>query len=232
MNKILTIFVFSLTTLVLNSVVYAEFPPPETNTTVVSSYKKDQIIGYYDEGGNLVDKSQARYYRKYLGKTPEDYFLIQNFYQGSNRKDCDPVTIKSESNLDTWRLTTAEGKHVLWYENGQKRTEGLYKNGYRSGRWIWLFENGQKYMEIHYSRNEKEQLWTIWSEDGQKKALEGYFVNGHIERRWTWWYENGQKKLEGHFKKGEPVGKWTEWDEEGNKQSVDVQTIKETYSGW
>ena len=85
MKKTLTILALSLTVLFSSPVINAE-PPPFDISKIIPNYEKGQIIAYFDEEDNLVDKSQAHYYRKYLGTTPEGYFLIQDFYYGSNKK--------------------------------------------------------------------------------------------------------------------------------------------------
>ncbi len=256
MNKPLIILALTLTILFSSPATYAESPILSIAETI-SNYKKGQIIAYFDEDGNSVDQSQSLYYRKYLGTTPKGYYLIQDFYSKSNKKQNNPIAIKSKNDLYAWTLTTAEGKSVTWYEDGKKRTESYRKNGKREGFATQWHNNGQKHLNGYFKEGIPEGLVTEWYEDGQKhfetffkknkagdlwiewnkwhengeKWQEGFYKNGEEEGLWTTWNKSGQKQLEGHFKNGKPVGIWTIWDEEGNKQPVDTKTIKETYFG-
>jgi len=58
-----------------------------------------------------------------------------------------------------------DGLHTEWYENGQKKEEGTYKNGEKDGLWTEWYENGQKGREEIYKDgvliSEK-----YWNEDG------------------------------------------------------------------
>ena len=77
-----------------------------------------------------------------------------------------------------------------WYENGQKKSEGTYKDGKEDG------------------------LQTDWYRNGEKKS-EGTYKDGKEDGLWTWWYENGQKELEKIFKDGELISE-EQWNEDGS----------------
>ena len=88
-------------------------------------------------------------------------------------------------------------KEIGWYENGQKRSEGTYKDG------------------------EKDGLWTEWRENGQKRWEETYkgvdkYGDPIRDGNWTEWYENGQKRREGTWKDGKFISQVC-WDEDENK---------------
>jgi antitoxin component YwqK of YwqJK toxin-antitoxin module len=86
------------------------------------------------------------------------------------------------------------GESVLYYESGQKMSEGTWKDGKEDGLWTWWHENGQKRSEVTYNKH--------GSPDGKA----------------TWYYENGQKMMEGTFKDGELIESTsTLWDEDGNE---------------
>ena len=47
-------------------------------------------------------------------------------------------------------------KHGLWtryWDNGNKKEEGLYKDSFKEGIWIEWFKNGDKYLEILYKKD-------------------------------------------------------------------------------
>ncbi len=81
-------------------------------------------------------------------------------------------------------------KEVLFYENGQKKMEGAFKDGERTGQWSYWYADGK-----------------LWSQAVYKVGIE----NGLS----SVWHNNGQKYYEGNLKMGERIGLWKFWDEEG-----------------
>ena len=53
-----------------------------------------------------------------------------------------------------------------WHENGQKQSEGTYKNGKKDGKWTGWHENGQKELEGRFKAGERHGARTIWDKDG------------------------------------------------------------------
>ena len=63
------------------------------------------------------------------------------------------------------------GIHTEYYENGEKKFEGSFKNGKRDGLFTWWYENGQKEYEGLYEDGRKISV-EEWNEDGSvKKSL-------------------------------------------------------------
>ncbi len=82
------------------------------------------------------------------------------------------------------------GKHIIYYSNGQPLRETSYVNDYRDGQSKYFYENG-KVMEV-----------ADWS-------------NGCHNGRYTSYYVNGQKEKEGNYIAGKKQGKWIVYDETG-----------------
>jgi len=61
---------------------------------------------------------------------------------------------------------TKVGHWIGWYDSGQKRAEGEYKNGKEEGLWTVWHENGQKWFESEYKNGLREGRGTCWSNDG------------------------------------------------------------------
>ena len=57
------------------------------------------------------------------------------------------------------------GKNLCKYENGQKMSDGNYKDGKIDGKSTEWHENGQKSSEL----NEKDGKYTQWYENGKKE---------------------------------------------------------------
>ena len=73
------------------------------------------------------------------------------------------------------------------YDNGQKKSEGTYKDGKEDGLWTGWYDNGQKEIEGTFKDGKPDGLSTLWYENGQKKQ-EG------TENEWTYWNEDGSLK--------------------------------------
>jgi antitoxin component YwqK of YwqJK toxin-antitoxin module len=83
------------------------------------------------------------------------------------------------------------GESVLYYESGQKMSEGTWKDGKEDGLWTGWYENGQKMLEGTYKDGESAGKWTYWHSNGQKSWEETYKDGGLIEE--TWWDEDGNE---------------------------------------
>ena len=73
------------------------------------------------------------------------------------------------------------------YDNGQKKSEGTYKDGKEDGLWTGWYDNGQNEIEGTFKDGKPDGLSTLWYENGQKKQ-EG------TENEWTYWNEDGSLK--------------------------------------
>ena len=105
------------------------------------------------------------------------------------------------------------GSWMEWYDNGEKKYEGYYENGYRNGLWKGWHDSGQLWKEGFYFYDKKEGTWIYWYLNGKKQELKTYRngkLNGPIKK----WYSNGQQKMEGLYKElseygiSSKYGKW------------------------
>lgn len=83
------------------------------------------------------------------------------------------------------------GGTAQWYQNGQLKKQGQFKDDEPVGRFIWWHQNGNK-------------------------QIQGLYVDGQKNRTWTWWHANGMKKIEGDYKNNKPIGIWRAWHEDGS----------------
>ena len=142
------------------------------------------------------------------------------------------------------------GKWIEWYESGQKKKEGTYKDGIKDGKWIHSTDIGNGKYEVKYTKGNidlatfTDNLGQTYSgipvneelkADGQylyqeheynfSKYPEAFATikNGELDGLLTRWHENGQKKWEATLKDGKPDGLLTRWYENGQKE------FEETY---
>ena len=114
--------------------------------------------------------------------------------------------------------TPYTGKVYGLYENGQKKSEGNYKDGKPDGLRVWWHENGQKKSEVKYKDGKPNGLYVSWHKNGQKQT-EGNFKDGNPDGLLVEWHDNGQKKEEANFKDGKPDGLYVMWHKNGEKKS-------------
>jgi len=112
------------------------------------------------------------------------------------------------------------------YRDGQKKEEGILKKGYFDGKHIYWYENGQKKFEKNYSYSPKNELsywkldgeYTEWYSDGQKKE-ERTYKDGERDGLWiSVWDDMRKTKREGTYIDGKLNGVVTTWWG-GNKRS-------------
>ena len=106
-------------------------------------------------------------------------------------------------------------KKVSWYSNGNKESEGTFKDGKKDGLWNEWHENGQKKGRGTFKDGKPDGLWTYWFDNGQKEG-EGTLKDGELDGLSTTWYENGQKEEEVNYKNGKLISSKC-WDEDGNE---------------
>ena len=108
------------------------------------------------------------------------------------------------------------GRSVGTYENGQKKSEGTFKDGKKNGKVTLWYENGQMEKQSTYKDGKYDGTVTVWFKNGQKQ-YEGTFKDGKENGKVTLWNENGQKQLESTYENGEEID-LTVGDENGREK--------------
>ena len=67
-----------------------------------------------------------------------------------------------------------EGNWTSYYENGQIKKEGNFKDGKEDGKWTYYYENGQIKEEVNFKNGEQDGKWTYYYEDGTLQKEEIY----------------------------------------------------------
>ena len=147
-------------------------------------------------GGKKIIRQMSYYRPKY--KESENYYL--------------DVKLEPGGSDDWWQAKPAgfvptgarlqHGPALSWYDNGQPKMKGQYKNDARYGRFIW------------------------WHPNGQKQLIGSYDENGNKVGAWTWWHPNGVKAIQGQYESNVAVEVWRWWDENGQVEST--ENISET----
>lgn len=84
-----------------------------------------------------------------------------------------------------------DGKSCSFYEDGNLKWRGTYKDGKMTGKWEFWDDNGNKYCEVYFNND---------------------VYNGSFRS----WHANGNLKEAGHYSNNYKTGKWIAYDETGN----------------
>jgi len=99
--------------------------------------------------------------------------------------------------------TTDTIKHIEYYPNGKKKTEGGIKNNLRDNKWTFWYENGNIWSEGNFVNGKSEGVFNIYNEDGSK-YMQSNYKDGIPDGCWTF-YLNNKKKKEAFFDKGKKI---------------------------
>lgn len=176
-------------------------------------------IYYFDKDWKSIKAPTSKgFYRKLL-KITGSGFLVQDFYQNSNKKQSNPILLKYHTDLTKGEPKSIDGPLVLWYENGQKSMEVLYKNGKKQGLLTSWHINGNKEVEQNYMDNKENGLATYWNKQGEKNLTFNY-KDGSLDTVTAW--KNNKKVSEKHYKNNKKEGLTTYWYENGNIRATET----------
>ena len=126
-------------------------------------------------------------------------------------------------------LGRKQGRWKAFYADGTLRHEGAYKDGLRTGPWIYYFNDQSIEQKGSYVEDEPNGEWVwfypngdIWREESYLNGLEdglsieydtegivlakGEFIDGFREGEWV--FISGDHREEGTFFEGERIGVW------------------------
>lgn len=128
-----------------------------------------------------------------------------------------------------------DGHFEEFYEDGQLKTEGQYKNKKKDGAWKSYHPNGQLAKAYTYTHGKRDKEYTAFFDDGKissetKKTnnefiSKGYYESGSLfyERTindgfYKEYLESGGLKVESNFVNGELSGVWRQFYDSGELQ--------------
>lgn len=139
----------------------------------ISSFAHAQTI-YYDSLWNTIpSKEGAFYYRELDDKSGG--FCVQDFFISGK--------VQMKGCYSDFNYLIMEGLFTYYYENGQKSSEGTYKNNEKTKDWRYWDENGEEFIEtmpefpggvdamMRFLGNE-----LVYPKDARRKGIEGRVV--------------------------------------------------------
>jgi antitoxin component YwqK of YwqJK toxin-antitoxin module len=109
----------------------------------------------------------------------------------------------TKSNL----VSVQEGPHFSWYENGQPKDEGAFKDNNQDGKWIYYYDDGKKMYEQTFVKGKQEGKVTSWYAIGTLESVKNY-KNNRPNGKWVFYEKQaGKVKRVMNFKDGKKVQK-------------------------
>lgn len=150
----------------------------------------EELINIYQVNPFTGEKTEKVTFLRKILSQKEDRYVVQDFYLSGLERTF-PYELIGKDNLNI-EYPLVNGNYTELYENGNKKSHKLMKNGWPQGLVTLWYENGVKQAEYH----------------AFDKEMQGFFIG---------WYPNGVKKLSGTFSEGKQIGIFTYWDKDGNK---------------
>ena len=191
-----------------------------------------------NEGDVLIEDGNG----KWIGKNAEGRKLWAKEYQDGRLisdweykyEYYDSGQIKNESSFQGGQ---EDGESTTWFENGDKREEGVWQEGEYliTNRWNkngnLIITNGEGRIagknieglvlwEKEYIGGKLEFQWDNkheYFDNGQLKSETGYFEDKKHGLYKTW-FENGQLKEQGKYQHDNPHDRYAVWFEDGQKR--------------
>lgn len=77
-----------------------------------------------------------------------------------------------------------------YYQDGQKKMEGSFKNDKRDGQWTYWYPDGKLWSKGFYKEGVNHGLKSVWHENGQK-YYEGQMTDNKRTGIWKFWDPDG-----------------------------------------
>jgi antitoxin component YwqK of YwqJK toxin-antitoxin module len=106
-------------------------------------------------------------------------------------------------------------KAIRYNEDGVRTAEGpVNSSEQRDGLWNVYFESGELRAKGNYRNDRQNGEWTFYFRDGKVEQT-GNFSNGIMEGEWKWFHRNGTPLREEMYAGGRPNGACTHYSDSG-----------------
>lgn len=127
---------------------------------------------YYDADWNTLPSAEnAAYYRDACKKdtlwVTKEYFI---------NKQIRLAGVYSDDSL-----SAKEGMFVYYYQTGEKKSEGVFRENIHEGEWIYWHENGKIDGKGTYIKGEESGVWKWYFENGQQSSEETYTAGALVQ---------------------------------------------------
>lgn len=111
----------------------------------------------------------------------------------------------AEGVVDT--MDRRQGKWKYYYETGELKGEGMFKNNLKTGDWIYYYMDGKIEQKGKFNKDKIDSKW-LWYYPNGKVWREEYYELGKEEGSFTEYNDSGKVILKGQYLDGERTGFW------------------------
>ena len=97
-----------------------------------------------------------------VGVSQQHHKVIETYDNGN----IESITYHEET-----RTKLEKVKYVKFYDDGQKKIEGTYKNGRKGGLWTKWYKNGKKWEKGTMKEGIEVGKWIYYNENGSVKEI-------------------------------------------------------------
>jgi len=180
-------------------------------------YKNDKKHGYwkeYDENGNLLET--LKFEEGIQIMDPEELAKLdikKKFYPNAQVKSEGSYNKGIEEGVHRFFALDGKVESSKIYRKGRIMGEGIVDTeGRRQGDWKEYYETGELRSKGKYKDNKRTGPWIFYYQDG-KTEQEGNYRDGKPEGNWRWIHRNGQTWREEVFYEGLEEGPAVEYSD-------------------
>lgn len=192
---------------------------PNGNVRLEGRYindKKDGYFKYYATDGNLT--KTEKYLQDSLIEMPEEITDLETYYDYyENARVKFKGTYRQATPEGVHRYYSMDGKVIgsKIYKNGVIVGEGIYDDyGLKQGYWKEYYDSGELKAEGTYKNYVKIGEWEYYHKNGKLEQT-GKYINGKPDGEWLWYYESGNLLRKENFYAGIEQGYYTEYSDSG-----------------
>lgn len=197
---------------------------PNGNLQQEGEYVNDKRHGYfkdYDEEGNFLQVQ--KYENDYLvADAPETKQIDRKVSYHPNGQPAIIAAYYNGKAEGVRREFDQEGNVIKGYlfSNGVLLAEGITDMaGHRQGKWTEFYESGEVKSEGTYKNSNRVGKWKFYFPNKTIEVSGSYDSKGRQDGEWQWFYANGQLMREANYDAGTLEGEFVEYDENGEEVS-------------
>lgn len=174
---------------------------PNAQVKTVGSYLKGLEEGVHRFFTKEGNVESSKIYRggKVIG---EGIIDPEGRRQGKWKEFYDTGELRSEG---IYKENRREGEWVFYYRDGKEEQRGAYRKGLPDGDWRWLHNNGKLWREEVFYEGREDGISVEYNDTGAVVS-KGQYIDG--ERDGQWIIDIGEHREEGEYRVGQRYGVW------------------------
>lgn len=160
-----------------------ELSTDDPETTKLSDTSQSEVVFFFTSRGEFQELRFGHQYRSTYRFLSEDVIIIGEttfqileitkerlkirVYEDDGFQLAEPDILIFEKSTKPFKLIKEYETHLSHHENGQKKEEGTYHNGYQHGEWKEWHTNGQLKSIRSFTEGRPTGTWKTWDQAGR-----------------------------------------------------------------